>query len=95
MVEAGAAPGLTATALASELGMSRQGVAKHLDVLERADLLARRRVGREARIDVDVRALEEVVAFVREVAGTRWDARLARLGPLLDRADQDASRETS
>ncbi|MCW2921355.1 MAG: transcriptional regulator [Thermoleophilia bacterium] len=77
-------PGCTSTALAAELGITRQGVAKHLDVLEEADLLVRHKVGREARVDVDIRSLEQVVAFVREIAGAQWDDRLARLGSLLE-----------
>ncbi|MCW2924616.1 MAG: transcriptional regulator, ArsR family [Thermoleophilia bacterium] len=82
LTSAGRSPGCTSTALATELGITRQGVAKHLDVLEQANLLVRRRVGREARIDVEIRALEEVVGFVREVAGAQWDERLGRLADL-------------
>jgi DNA-binding transcriptional ArsR family regulator len=39
----------TASALASELPITRQGIAKHLVVLERVDLVRARRVGRETR----------------------------------------------
>lgn len=84
LTAAGRAPGCTATALAAELGITRQGVAKHLDVLERADLLERRKVGRESQLHVDIRVLEDIVTFVREVAGAQWDDRLARLSTLLE-----------
>jgi DNA-binding transcriptional ArsR family regulator len=84
LTTAGRTPGCTSTALATELGITRQGVAKHLDVLEEAELLVRRKVGREARVEVDIRSLEQVVAFVREVAGAQWDDRLAKLGAMLD-----------
>lgn len=80
-------PGCTSTALSTELGITRQGVAKHLDILEDARLLVRHKVGREARVDVDIRSLEQVVAFVREIAGAQWDDRLARLGTLFEGDD--------
>jgi len=67
---------VTPTALAAELPFTRQAVAKHLVVLDRAGLVDSTRSGREVRysvrpehLDVAVRAMERVAA--------RWDARLA------------------
>ena len=67
--------GITPTALAAQLPFTRQAVAKHLAVLDRAGLVERERCGREVRysvrpehLDVAVRAMEKVAA--------RWDARL-------------------
>ena len=65
----------TPTALAAELPFTRQAVAKHLVVLDRAGLVESKRTGREVRysvrpehLDVAARAMARVVA--------RWDARL-------------------
>ena len=46
----------TASALATALPITRQGVAKHLAVLERAELVVARRAGREVRFAVRERA---------------------------------------
>jgi ArsR family transcriptional regulator, cadmium/lead-responsive transcriptional repressor len=80
----------TASALATELPITRQGVAKHLLVLERADLVQARRVGRETRFTVR----DERVAQAREQmiqVASRWDTRLQAIKRLAEAAHQ-ASR---
>jgi DNA-binding transcriptional ArsR family regulator len=68
----------TATQLAREYPMTRQGILKHLHVLEAARLVAVQRQGREARYALTPEPLEELEQFVKQVGDT-LDARLLRL----------------
>lgn len=85
LVEALAAePGATATGLAASLPISRQAVAKHLQLLGRAGLVSSRRSGREARFELDPRPLADAAAWL-ETIGAEWDERLGKLRRLLER----------
>jgi DNA-binding transcriptional ArsR family regulator len=75
MLERGEA---TATALAEELPVTRQAVAKHLAVLERAGLVAGVRRGREMVYVVQPERLDAAAAAMSRVAA-RWDRRLDRI----------------
>jgi len=66
---------LTPTALAAELPFTRQAVAKHLAVLDRAGLVESTRRGREVRYSVKPEHLDVAVRAMAKVAA-RWDARL-------------------
>jgi len=68
----------TATIIATELPVSRQAVAKHLALLDRAGLIAGRRQGREMRYAVRPEILTTTAAWITDLAAT-WDARLARI----------------
>ncbi|CAN5399206.1 metalloregulator ArsR/SmtB family transcription factor [soil metagenome] len=75
---------LSASALAAELPVSRQAIAKHLAVLRDAGLVAAERRGREvvhvalgARLSETGRELERVARV--------WDARLAEIKALAER----------
>lgn len=68
----------TASALAIELAITRQGVAKHLVVLERVDLVRARRTGRETRFAVHDQRLAQAQRQLAQVA-SRWDGRLATI----------------
>ena len=74
---------VTASALAAELPMSRQAVAKHLAQLDRAGLVAGERVGRELRYGFRSGPLVEATRWMARV-GDAWDERLGKLGRLLD-----------
>jgi DNA-binding transcriptional ArsR family regulator len=65
----------TATSLSEHLPVTRQAVAKHLGVLDRAGLVHATAVGREKRYRVDDAQLARAVAQLASV-GTTWDARL-------------------
>lgn len=65
----------TPTALAAELPFTRQAVAKHLAVLDRAGLVEGRRRGREVRYSVRPEHLDVAARAMAKVAA-RWDARL-------------------
>ena len=66
---------VTSTALAAELPFTRQAVAKHLVVLDRAGLVEGRRTGREVRYSVRPEHLDVAARAMAKVAA-RWDARL-------------------
>ncbi len=66
---------VTPTALAAELPFTRQAVAKHLTVLDRAGLVESKRAGREVRYSVRPEHLDVAVRAMAKVAA-RWDARL-------------------
>jgi DNA-binding transcriptional ArsR family regulator len=69
---------LTTTALADGRGMSRQAVAKHLNVLTEAGLLKVGRTGRETHYEATKRGLAPVTKWLRE-ADSAWERRLERL----------------
>lgn len=64
--------------LASQFPISRQGVTKHLGILEEAELVAVRRQGREAVYQLQPGALLDAVSWIEEVAA-EWDKRLDAL----------------
>jgi DNA-binding transcriptional ArsR family regulator len=68
----------TATSLSEHVPVTRQAVAKHLDVLDRAGLVHSTPVGREKRYGVDEAQLARAVAQLASVGAT-WDARLRRI----------------
>jgi DNA-binding transcriptional ArsR family regulator len=68
----------TATELAAALPVTRQAVAKHLAVLEGAQLVEAQRAGRTTRFHATPEPLSDAIAWMAEVGG-RWDERLARL----------------
>jgi DNA-binding transcriptional ArsR family regulator len=70
--------GGTATGLSARLPVTRQAVAKHLGVLDRAGLVHATPAGRERRYQVDDAQLARAVAQLAAV-GSAWDARLRRI----------------
>lgn len=66
----------SATTLAEQLPVTRQAVAKHLVVLDRAGLVAGGRHGREVRYVVRPEALRATADWLRRVA-VDWEGRLA------------------
>jgi DNA-binding transcriptional ArsR family regulator len=78
-----AAGGGTATSLSERLPVTRQAVAKHLGVLDRAGLVHGATAGREKRYRVDDAQLARAVAQLEDV-GRTWDARLRRIKRLAE-----------
>lgn len=74
----GERPGLTASALAGELPVSRQAIAKHLAILHEAGLADAEREGRETRYRLTPAPMNDAMAWMAHT-GARWDDRLARL----------------
>ncbi len=73
---------MSVSGLAAELPITRQGVAKHLGVLERAGLVEATRSGRESRYRLRPEPMSDAADWMAQV-GAQWDSRLARLGELL------------
>ena len=83
--------GGTATSLGQQLPVTRQAVAKHLGVLDRAGLVRATPTGREKRYLVDEAQLARAVAQLSSV-GSAWDARLQRIKRIaeaIQRTQQD------
>ncbi|WP_029899468.1 ArsR/SmtB family transcription factor [Nocardia brasiliensis] len=70
--------GGTATSLSEQLPVTRQAVARHLGVLDRAGLVHGTPSGREHRYHVDAAQLARAVAQL-DAVGSAWDARLQRI----------------
>jgi len=70
--------GGTATSLSDHLPVTRQAVAKHLAVLDRAGLVHGTPAGRERRYTVDEAQLERAIAQMANVSES-WDRRLQRI----------------
>jgi DNA-binding transcriptional ArsR family regulator len=78
-----AAGDATASGLARDLPITRQGVAKHLAVLERAGLVMATRSGRELRYSVRRDRLDQATRRMAQVVA-RWDRRLATIKSLAE-----------
>jgi DNA-binding transcriptional ArsR family regulator len=76
---------LTPTELAAGLPFTRQAVAKHLAVLDRAGLVAGTRQGREVRYSVKAEHLDVAARAMAKVAA-RWDARLETIKRMAEAA---------
>jgi ArsR family transcriptional regulator, cadmium/lead-responsive transcriptional repressor len=81
-----AAGDATASGLARDLPITRQGVAKHLAVLERAGLVVATRSGRELRFSVCRDRLDQATRRMAQVVA-RWDQRLATIKSLAEAED--------
>ncbi|MFC0503564.1 ArsR/SmtB family transcription factor [Micromonospora costi] len=81
----------TATALAADLPFTRQAVAKHLAVLERAGLVEGHRHGREVRYAVRPERLD-VAARAMAAVAARWDSRLQAIKRLAESIHRAANQ---
>jgi DNA-binding transcriptional ArsR family regulator len=85
----------TATSLSERLPVTRQAVAKHLTVLDRAGLVHGTPLGREHRYQVDDAQLARAARQLATV-GSTWDGRLrriARIAEEIERKKQTSSPE--
>ena len=78
----------TATSLSERLPVTRQAVAKHLAVLDRAGLVHATPSGREKRYSVDQAQVARAVAQFAEVSAA-WDARLDRIRLIAERIQRE------
>jgi DNA-binding transcriptional ArsR family regulator len=69
--------------LSGGLSLSRQGVTKHLRVLERAGIVSSSRVGRESRYTYVAEPIEQVRSYL-ETVSVQWDDALSRLKKLVE-----------
>ena len=73
----------TATQLAEEYPITRQGILKHLHILEDAGLVAVHQKGREKRYMLTPEPLDELDRWLKDISA-KWDERLLRLKTLLE-----------
>lgn len=81
------------TELASPFAISLNSVSKHIRLLERAQLVQRRRAGREHYLSLHLRPLDEVASWI-ESQRASWVARLTALDAMLRAEDRDAAPST-
>ncbi len=75
------------TDLAAPFAISLNSVSKHIRILERAQLVTRRRAGREHFLSRNPRALDEAAAWIDGLR-KHWNARLDRLEAALKEDDE-------
>ena len=76
---------VSASWLAGRVPFSRQAVAKHLVVLERAGLVSRRKQGREVLYRVQADRLDQATRAMAELAA-QWERHLAAIKRLAEAA---------
>lgn len=81
----------TATSLSEQLPVTRQAVAKHLAVLDRAGLVHGAVAGRERHYRVDDAQLARAAAQLASV-GSDWDGRLRRIARIAERIERKDNR---
>ena len=67
-------------------GLTRQGVTKHLLILERARVVSSERVGRESRFVIRAHALREASEYLQR-ASQQWDDAVERLKRFVEERD--------
>ena len=82
---------VSASWLAGRVPFTRQAVAKHLAVLERAGLVSRRKHGREVLYQVEPEPLDRAARAMADLAA-QWDRRLAAIKRLAEAAHTDHQR---
>lgn len=75
------------TEIAAPFDMSLNAVSKHIKILERADLVRRRRAGREHFLSYNPKPLDAASSWI-ERQRALWSARLDRLEALLIEEDR-------
>jgi DNA-binding transcriptional ArsR family regulator len=85
----GAGVALSATALSDGAQMTRQAIAKHLQVLEEAGLVTHEKQGREVLYALDSRRLDDAQAFLEGISAG-WDRAIARLRRVVEEAPRGA-----
>lgn len=83
--------GGTATGLSSRLPVTRQAVAKHLEVLHRVGMVHVRPAGRERVYEVSEAQLSRAVDQLSSV-GAAWDARLQRIKGIAEAIQRSAGK---
>ena len=83
----------TATSLSDQLPVTRQAVAKHLGVLDRAGLVHSTPSGRERRYTVDEEQLARAINQLTDVTDA-WDRRLQRIKRIAESIEQRKGEQT-
>ena len=83
----------TSTSLSERLPVSRQAVAKHLAVLDRAGLVHGQTAGRERHYRIDEEQFARALAQLTTMSNA-WDGRLRRLKRLAEALQNNQQTET-
>ena len=78
----------TVSELAEPFAMSLTGLKKHVRILEQAELVSTEKVGRARHCSLGPRRLDDVEAWIDDYR-RMLDARLDRLGELLERQKEE------
>ena len=70
--------------LAHDSKLTRQGLTRHLQTLERAGLLHRTRAGRESIFEFRPEPLKDIESYLKGVS-EEWDGALARLRAFIEK----------
>ncbi len=73
----------TVTQLAREYPITRQGILKHLHILQDAGLVAVHQQGRDKRYTLTPEPLSELEQWIKEL-NAKWDERLLRLKAFIE-----------
>lgn len=73
----------TIAAVSSDLGITRQGARKHLQVLVDANLVTLKPRGRDVMVQLDPAVLDQARAYIADLE-QRWDQRLEALRRYLE-----------
>jgi DNA-binding transcriptional ArsR family regulator len=76
----------TISVVSSELGISRQGARKHLQVLADAKVIVLEPRGRDVLVQLDREMLDQAKAFIAEIE-MHWDRRLDALKRFVEEGD--------
>jgi|SRR5215470_4798681 len=79
------------TELARPFSISLNSVSKHIRMLERAQLVRRRRIGREHVLTINPVPLEQTAAWIEAQRGM-WSVRLDALAAVLQAEDRAATK---
>src|SRR5262245_52124367 len=83
----------TATSLSEQLPVTRQAVAKHLLVLDRAGLVHGAAAGREHRYRVDDTQLARAAEQLASVSSS-WDGRLRRIARIAEEIERQKKKQS-
>lgn len=84
----------TATQLAEEYPITRQGILKHLNILEEAGLVIVQQKGREKRYTFTPQPLGQLEQWIQAISA-KWDERLFRLKHLLETEVADENDDSN
>lgn len=77
----------TVSEIADPFNISLPAISRHLKVLERADLLTRRREGRHIIIELNAEPLKDAVEWLT-IYEKFWDKQLDQLADFLDKTEE-------
>lgn len=77
----------TATELARSYPITRQGILKHLHVLQQAGLVSVRQHGRDKRYELSPEPLGEISHWAEAIGG-RWEDRMQRLKGMMENGEE-------